>query len=633
MARNITVTFADGTTHVYQNAPDNVTPEMVQERATKEFGKQITHLDGGRAQSNTPTTDTPSANVSAPKAQPKQSPQYLKALNEARYLANQTNGLERAFGQGTAANFGDELQAGVNAGVTGLNNLGAKVGLTKGAGFSMQDAYKATMQAENEAQQKFQKEHPAQSVTANIVGGIASPLSKIGGGYIAKGTTLGSAALRGGAVGAGMGALYGSGEGQTLEERGQNALGGGVTGGVLGAGSPYLGKIVKGTVSYVMPDLGSESVKRLQSAGTDLTYGQMIGGPVKYLEDKLALFSGGMRSAQHHGVEQWNRSTMNKVLSGIGQKLNDTTKIGYDGAREFQRKIGDYYDAASKAAKFSPDAKFAQDIKDLGAKLVGVDDGTRQQAQSLVNQFLKGPISRTNVMTGNDLSHALSQLKAVGRSTDNVPLSNFISDLNRRVLEAIHRTDSVAAKNLIRANKAYAESIPVEMAQTAAGETNRAFTPSELSRNVKKSAGGARRREFGKGGALMQQESSDASGVLKSSAKTSGTAENMASLGLGGAAIGGLLSGNPILAAQILAAKTSARVLYSKPVLKMVNDLARASTPKSASKAFNQLQIASKNNPQAKNALGDLIKNISIQQTTNAMSRENERKNKEGNSN
>lgn len=49
MARNITVTFADGTNHVYQNAPDDVTPDMVQARAEKEFSKPVKGLDGGGA--------------------------------------------------------------------------------------------------------------------------------------------------------------------------------------------------------------------------------------------------------------------------------------------------------------------------------------------------------------------------------------------------------------------------------------------------------------------------------------------------------------------------------------------------------------------------------------------------------
>lgn len=48
MARNITVTFEDGSTHVYQNAPDNITPDMVTMRAQKDFGKSVTALDGGR---------------------------------------------------------------------------------------------------------------------------------------------------------------------------------------------------------------------------------------------------------------------------------------------------------------------------------------------------------------------------------------------------------------------------------------------------------------------------------------------------------------------------------------------------------------------------------------------------------
>jgi hypothetical protein len=49
MPRDITVTFEDGSTHVYRQAPDNVTPEQVTQRAAKEFGKSVSALDGGRA--------------------------------------------------------------------------------------------------------------------------------------------------------------------------------------------------------------------------------------------------------------------------------------------------------------------------------------------------------------------------------------------------------------------------------------------------------------------------------------------------------------------------------------------------------------------------------------------------------
>lgn len=49
MPRDITVTFADGTTHVYRGAPDDITPEAVSARAQKDFGKGVASLDGGRA--------------------------------------------------------------------------------------------------------------------------------------------------------------------------------------------------------------------------------------------------------------------------------------------------------------------------------------------------------------------------------------------------------------------------------------------------------------------------------------------------------------------------------------------------------------------------------------------------------
>lgn len=48
--RNVTVEFADGTKHVYQGVPDDVTPEDVIARVQKDFsGKQVVHLDGGRS--------------------------------------------------------------------------------------------------------------------------------------------------------------------------------------------------------------------------------------------------------------------------------------------------------------------------------------------------------------------------------------------------------------------------------------------------------------------------------------------------------------------------------------------------------------------------------------------------------
>jgi archaellum component FlaC len=48
MARDITVTFEDGTQHQYKGAPDDITPDIVAARAQKEFNAPVAHIDGGR---------------------------------------------------------------------------------------------------------------------------------------------------------------------------------------------------------------------------------------------------------------------------------------------------------------------------------------------------------------------------------------------------------------------------------------------------------------------------------------------------------------------------------------------------------------------------------------------------------
>lgn len=48
MPRRVTVTFADGSSHVYENAPDDVSAQQIVDRATREFSKPVKALDGGR---------------------------------------------------------------------------------------------------------------------------------------------------------------------------------------------------------------------------------------------------------------------------------------------------------------------------------------------------------------------------------------------------------------------------------------------------------------------------------------------------------------------------------------------------------------------------------------------------------
>lgn len=50
MSRTVTITFDDGSRHVYQGVPDHVTPTQVEARASRDFaGRRVKAIDGGRA--------------------------------------------------------------------------------------------------------------------------------------------------------------------------------------------------------------------------------------------------------------------------------------------------------------------------------------------------------------------------------------------------------------------------------------------------------------------------------------------------------------------------------------------------------------------------------------------------------
>lgn len=61
MPRNVTVTFQNGTTHTYKNVPDNVTPDQIEQRASRDFPRlRATNISGGRKPAAPPKQEQPS---------------------------------------------------------------------------------------------------------------------------------------------------------------------------------------------------------------------------------------------------------------------------------------------------------------------------------------------------------------------------------------------------------------------------------------------------------------------------------------------------------------------------------------------------------------------------------------------
>jgi hypothetical protein len=139
---------------------------------------------------------------------------YSRARKDADRRQANTPARLRAFNQGVTLGFADEFDAAGAALETGANNLIRRMTGRPSVGYGMADAYKADMDAQADADTRFAERHPVQSVALQVAGGVASPIGRVGGGFVARGANATSRIARGAAVGAMTGAAAGEGVGR-----------------------------------------------------------------------------------------------------------------------------------------------------------------------------------------------------------------------------------------------------------------------------------------------------------------------------------------------------------------------------------------------------------------------------------
>lgn len=172
----------------------------------------------------------------------------------ARLKARQSvKGDERLLSaaQGRLLGFVDEGAGAVAAVDAGINNLAARVGLTK-PGPSMREAYEGTAQGYRDAEREFASQHPTQNVLLQLVGGATLP----GAGFIKGARTMRGAVGRSAAVGGVYGAGAGAGSAQGgVRERLPAAGQGAAVGATVGAALPAAAR-------------GAQAVARRGASGT-----------------------------------------------------------------------------------------------------------------------------------------------------------------------------------------------------------------------------------------------------------------------------------------------------------------------------------------------------------------------------
>lgn len=217
--------------------------KMIEQGAPKE------HLDGYLASEGFNSPEAFRAAVKAP----------ITADNVVRSLAN-----------GATLGYADRAAAGVDAAVGpalnwGMQNLGMGPSVTSQAD-TYGKRYDENLAREQALTKDFGTAHPNVDTGARVVGGVAGTIAALpralltpvaGVGPISR---IGGNMLKSGAVGGGIGAVAGSSEGNSLEERGQNALSGAALGGAFGAAVPVAGAVGRAALETAPGRFVSEKI-------------------------------------------------------------------------------------------------------------------------------------------------------------------------------------------------------------------------------------------------------------------------------------------------------------------------------------------------------------------------------------
>lgn len=391
-------------------------------------------------------------------------------------------------------------------------------------------------------------------------------------------------------VGAAQGAAIGALNpvvGQEAQQDYASSLGKNIA---LGAGVGAITPAIVGGVARIISPNASQAgstARLLRSEGVNLTPGQISGGAVGRMEDRLMsapILGDAIRGARGRAQEQLNRAVYNRVLEPIGEK---TTKVGREAVREASQKVSQAYDDVLKNVTFIPDDVFRGEISNISRLAQELPQKESRQFQNILNREVFGPLSKGRGVDGISFKQMESNLgEQASRflsSTDayQKSLGDAISELQSSLRSNLVRLNPQYADQLQRVNASFANLVRLQKAAGTVGANEGIFTPSQLAQAVRSSDRTVRKNKYAQGRALMQDLSDAARSAMPTAVPDSGTAERLM---LNAGALGsGLYS--PAIPAGLAAAS----VPYFGPVTRAIGS-AMTVRPQSAQTLANMLR-------------------------------------------
>lgn len=330
----------------------------------------------------------------------------------------------------------------------------------------------------------------------------------------------------------------------------------------LGALGGAAGHLIGRTIA---PNVSPE-VRQLSNEGVEMTPGQVAGGVVKRVEDRLSstpFVGDAIQGAQRRSIDTFNRAAANRVLRPLNATVPDDVPVGRDLAEFVQARVRQAYDdVLPRVHPFGPDQQFVRDI--VAANQQFVTPARRQEfgrwvTENVMSRFQGGPIDGATYQTiKSELGRVAANYRASTTAGER-ELGDAVAAMQRAFQGLVSRTNPNLAPELRRADAAYAASLRFNGAAGMQGATDGVFSPAQLSNSVRRSDPSLRNSAYARGDALMQDLTDAGRAVLPNNVPNSGTADRLM--------MASLLAGGMMPAASVPLASLGAGVMgaYSRP--------------------------------------------------------------------
>lgn len=403
---------------------------------------------------------------------------------------------------------------------------------------------------------KFAEDYPEQSRGADIAGAVGT--SVLGGGAALRLAGAAPSLFRLALAEAGMSGLLGAtdetgkleGEHSPADYIRTGAEGAGVPA-TIGAAVPIAGR----AVGAVAGPWASQAAQYLADRGVRLTPGELIGGPVRRLEDaagSVPVIGDMIRSRRREGIDTFNRAAWDEALRPAGLSIPDDVAMGHEAVAEARNLFRHEYPRVVSQLEAQNDTPFLREMVNIRRSLPASIRPQFMDAyrRHVVRNVENGQLTGTGIQdTLQGLRKEATRLRRSPGNAYDIDLADALMDVRGAIERSVERySRSADLEDYLALNNSYGRFASLRDAASRLGtETGIAadtpgaggvFRPAQLLNAIRTADQSVGRGSFAAGEAPMQGFARTGKNVMGQELPSSGTSERLmmlSALGLTGA--------------------------------------------------------------------------------------------------